>query len=53
MPILPPMPAGRAPVLPLAKIVTVLVLLMPFPRRILAINAATGVPNYWLSKSIC
>ena len=47
------LPAGRAPVLPIAKIVTLLVLLScSFLRKILVISAAVGVLNYWLSKSI-
>jgi hypothetical protein len=46
------LPAGRAPVLPIAKMVTLQVLLMQFLRKILAISAAVGVLNYWLSKSI-
>ncbi|OKA75241.1 hypothetical protein BHR42_21505 [Aeromonas salmonicida subsp. salmonicida] len=47
------LPAGRAPVLPIAKMVTLLVLLMQFfSARFLVISAAVGVPNYWLSKSI-
>ena len=42
------LPAGRAPVLPIAKIVTLLVLLVQFSPQILVISAAVGVLNYWL-----
>ena len=42
------LPAGRAPILPVAKIVTLLVLLMQFSPQDFGISAAVGVLNYWL-----